>query len=365
MARKPATTAKPAAPSDAHAAERAFAQQVLDSESRAIAHIAITPDFHRAVDLIVQTTGPQSHSPEPGTPNPQPASASGAVVVTGVGKSGLIGRKISATFASTGTPSHFLHPTEAMHGDLGRVRRGDLVLAVSYRGYTEEVVALATILRQDGVPVIAIVATPDCELARLATLALCIGDLNEACPLNLAPTTSTTATLALGDALALCVSRRRNFGLEDYQKVHPGGSLGRLLMPITQAMRFRAGESLALIPPGLTVQQAYARAAEIQPSIRQPGALLVTDSAGRLAGIFTDGYLRKMLLKHGPSIWQQPIDQLMPRNPRSLPQSALVRDAVQLVREFRFDEIPVVDADGRPVGLIDVQDLIALKVIEG
>ncbi|MCC7409474.1 MAG: CBS domain-containing protein, partial [Phycisphaeraceae bacterium] len=194
---------------------------------------------------------------------------------------------------------------------------------------------------------------------------LCVGDITEACPMNLAPTASTTAMLALGDALALCVSRRRDFKLEDYQRVHPGGSLGRLLMPITSAMRFRAGESMVLIPPGLTVQDAYAKAASVQPTIRQAGALLVTDAQGRLAGIFTDGFLRKMLIKHGPSIWTRKIDELMPRNPTVLRDTALVRDAVQLVREHRYDEIPIVDEQGKPVGLIDVQDLIALKVIEG
>lgn len=336
--------------------QQTLAEQVLAAEAQAVSRVRIGPEFHKAVDLILQGTDPLSE------PRQHPP---GTLVVTGLGKSGLIGRKISATFASTGTPSHFVHPTEAMHGDLGRVRRGDVVLALSYRGNTQEVVDLVTILKQDNVAVLAMVSTPDCDLGRLADVTLCVGDITEACPMNLAPTASTTAMLALGDALALCVSRRRDFKLEDYQRVHPGGSLGRLLMPITSAMRFRAGESMVLIPPGLTVQDAYAKAASVQPTIRQAGALLVTDSQGKLAGIFTDGFLRKMLIKHGPSVWTRKIDELMPRNPTVLRDTALVRDAVQLVREHRYDEIPIVDEQGKPVGLIDVQDLIALKVIEG
>src|SRR5690606_13806514 len=147
--------------------------------------------------------------------------------------------KLSATFASTGTPSHFLHPTEAMHGDLGRIRRDDIVLLLSRSGNTEEIVTLASILRQDNVCVIGLAAKRESDLGRLATLTLCIGDVPEACPMNLAPTASTTAMLALGDALALAVSRRRNFGVQDFRRFHPGGSLGRELMPVTQALRLK------------------------------------------------------------------------------------------------------------------------------
>ncbi len=287
------------------------------------------------------------------------------MVVTGLGKSGLIGAKLSATFASTGTPSHFLHSTEAMHGDLGRIRRGDVVVALSYSGNTDEVVSLATILRQDGVPVIALVGKPGCELARLATVTLCVGDVTEACPLNLAPTASTTAMLALGDALALSVSRRRDFGVEDFRKIHPGGSLGRQLMGITEAMRFRMGQSLPAIQPTATIEEAYKQAEAFAPGGRRAGAMLIVDKQGLLAGIFTDGDLRRVLIKHGGKGLELPIGQVMIANPRRLADTALVRDAVQMFREFRIDEIPVVDSAGRPLGLIDVQDMVALKVIEG
>lgn len=329
--------------------ERDFARAVLDAEADAVRRIALDDAFHDAVDLI---TG-----------------LDGSVVVSGLGKSGLIGQKISATFASTGTSSHFLHPAEAMHGDLGRIRRGDAVLILSYTGNTDEAVALASVLKPDGLPVIALVSQPECDLARLATHVLCIGDVTEACPLNLAPTASTTAMLALGDALALAVSRRRDFGPDDFRKFHPGGGLGRQLTPVTDAMRFLAtGDhaNLPLIPQTDTVEQAYAHATRDAENrgIRRAGALVIVDEQGGLAGIFTDGDLRRLVFEHREAL-ARPIAEVMTTKPRHLPATALVRDAVKLIRELRIDEVPVVDSDGRPVGLIDVQDLVALKVIEG
>lgn len=334
----------PAASADS---DQTFAEQVIAAEAAAVSRIVIGPGFHDAVRLILATGG--------------------SVVVTGLGKSGLVGQKISATFASTGTPSHFLHPVEAMHGDLGRVRKQDVVLALSYRGNTEEVTSLAAILKQDGVPVIALTASVDCDLARLASATVCIGDVAEACPMNLAPTASTTATLALGDALALAVSRRRGFSINDYHKFHPGGSLGRLLMPVTEAMRFKVGQTMTAVSQTLTVERAYRKAAEAatNANLRQPGALLVVDEAGMLVGIITDGDLRRLILQKGAEVRDCSLARIMTRRPTTLPDSALVRDAVQMVRERRFDEIPVVDTKGRPVGLVDVQDLVALKVVEG
>ena len=323
-----------------------FARAVLRAEADAIGRIEIGQEFHLAVELILGA--------EPGT-----------VVVSGLGKSGLIGQKLSATLSSTGTPSHYLHPTEAMHGDLGRVRRGDIVLLLSFGGSTEEILSLASVLQQDAVPTIAIVGSDRCDLARLATVTLCIGDVTEACPLNLAPTASTTAMLALGDALALAVSQRRRFGLEDFKKVHPGGGLGRQLMPVTEAMRFTVGVNLPLISLDQTLAAAYAMVQASDPTLRRAGALLIVDADGRLAGIFTDGDLRRLIFSDLDRARKMPISELMTRNPRHLADTALVRDAVQLIRELRIDEVPVVDSGGRPIGLIDVQDLVALKVIEG
>ncbi len=325
-----------------------LARQVLDAEADAIRQIEITEAFHEAVDVILK-------------------AKDGNLVVSGLGKSGLIGQKLAATFASTGTPSHFMHPVEAMHGDLGKVRKGDVVLLLSHGGNTDEVVSLAELLMLDNVPVIAMVGKEDCELARIATVTLLIGDITEACPHNLAPTASTAAMLALGDALALVVSRRRNFGVSDFQKFHPGGGLGRQLMPVVHAMRFKAGDNQPLIGLGLSVQQAYAKAEEFanEAGLRRAGALLIVDDDGKLAGIVTDGDLRSALINKGPEVWGGPIRELMTTNPTTLPHTSLVRDAVHIVRERRFDEIPVVDGEGKPVGLIDVQDLAALKVIEG
>jgi arabinose-5-phosphate isomerase len=327
-----------------------FARSVLDAEADAIGRIELDASFEKAIELI--------------------ASLTGSLVVSGLGKSGLIGAKLSATFASTGTPSHVLHPVEAMHGDIGKVRAGDAVLMLSNGGGTEEVLTLATLLKQDDIPTLAIVGRPGSELGRLADVTLPIGDIAEACPLNLAPSASTTAMLALGDALALSVMQQRNFTADDFHKAHPSGGLGKQLMPVAQAMRFKCvGENanMPLIALGTTMNEAY-RQAERSASdsgLRRAGALLVVDPAGKLAGIVTDGDLRSALINQGPDVWTGPIDQVMTKNPTTLNNESLVRDAVHVVRTRRFDEIPVIDEAGRPIGLIDVQDLAALKVIEG
>ena len=323
--------------------DRQFATGVLRAEAEAVANVATQLDAHfdRAVALL--------------------AACNGTVIVGGMGKSGIIARKISATLASTGTPSHFLHPSEAMHGDLGRIRSADVVVLLSYSGNTDDVLALAAVLRQDGVPIVAICAGRDSHLAQIADVCLCIGDVTEACPHNLAPTASTTAMLALGDALALTVSRRRNFSADDFRKVHPGGMLGRQLLPVTQAMRLRAGENLPLLPVDVTVGELIERTST---GGRRVGATLLVDGAGRLSGILTDADVVKLMARHGAAALSRPAREVMTARPKTLSDAALVRDAVQMVREFRLDELPVVDDAGRPVGLIDVQDLIALKVIE-
>jgi arabinose-5-phosphate isomerase len=283
----------------------------------------------------------------------------GHVVVSGMGKSGLVGAKISATLSSLGQPSHFVHPSEAVHGDLGRIRREDVALLLSYSGETEEVVALASILKADGVGRIGISAKPESGLARQSDVHLNLGDVVEACPRGLAPTASTTAMLAAGDALALAVARRRNFSADDFHKHHPGGMLGVGLKPVTEIMRFRVGVNLAVVPESSTIGEATTTAS----GIRRPGATVLVDPSGRLSGIFTDGDLRRVFVS-GQLTHDTPIRSVMTRHPQHLTVDHLVRDAVRLVRERRLDEIPVVDSEGRPVGLIDVQDLIALKVVQ-
>lgn len=321
--------------------ERTFVAGVLRAESAAIERMvdALGADLHAAIDLLDRCTG--------------------HVVVTGMGKSGLIAQKISATLSSVGLPSHFMHPAEALHGDLGRVRECDVVWALSYSGNTDEVVQLGHVLRDEGLAILAISSNPASRLARLATVHLNIGNVEEACPHNLAPTASTTAMLALGDALALAVSRRRRFSPEDFRRRHPGGTLGVLLQPITEVLRFRVGENLPLIRVGATVREAL-RQADVG---RRPGAMLMIDERGTLAGLFTDGDLRRLVLKD-PQALEQPIASVMTRKPRVLQSDQIVRDAVALVQEFRPDEIPVVDDAGRPIGLVDVQDLIALRIIQ-
>lgn len=323
--------------------DRLFAEGVLRAEADAVANVAglLDEQFGCVVGLL--------------------AGCQGTVIVSGMGKSGIIAQKISATLASTGTPSHYLHPSEAMHGDLGRIRAGDVVILLSYSGNTDDVLSLAALLRQDGVPIISITSRAESHLGRISSHCLCVGDVTEACPHNLAPTASTTAMLALGDALALSVSRRRNFSADDFKKRHPGGLLGRQMMCVRDVLRFRAGDNLATIPDDKTVRQVLA---EANGQARRAGAVILTDVDGRLSGLFTDGDLRRLLMRQGPDALDKPISDCMTRSPRCLKDTATVRDAVQLVREMRVDEVPVVDERGIPVGLIDVQDLIALKVIE-
>jgi arabinose-5-phosphate isomerase len=332
--------------------ELAFARRVLQSESQAVAGLGerLGEDFHRAVDLIVAC-----------------ADKGGTVLVTGLGKSGLIGAKISATLASLGIASHHVHPTEAAHGDLGRFRPSDCCVALSYSGETDEVVAIASTLRQDGIPVIAITRGSEgrdlrpSSLERLASATLSTGPVDEANGVSPAPTCSTTAMVALGDALALSASRRRNFTDDDFAKRHPGGSLGGLLRPVTEALRFAVGRNLKAVSDQLSVREAFS---EAETGGRRPGALLLVDpESGVLTGIFTDADLRRLILKDTAQL-ERPIHAIMTKSPATLRHTALVRDAKMMVQESRHDEIPVIDDDGRPVGILDVQDLVAMRVVQ-
>lgn len=354
LAKPPTVTTAPAAPGP-HTEELEFARGIVLAESRAVAGLAdrLDENFCHAVGLIVGC-----------------ADSGGTVLVTGLGKSGLIGAKISATMKSLGIPSHHIHPTEAAHGDLGAFRASDCCIAISYSGETDEVVALAATLRQDGIPLITMTrgalgpanpadSSAGSSLERMATASLTTGHVDEADG-SLAPTCSTTAMLALGDALAIAASRRRCFTEVDFAKRHPGGALGGLLRPIASALRFTIGKNLSASPDHLTGFEALGAA---ESGVRRPGALLLIDSAtGILTGIFTDADLRRLILKD-PDQLRRPIRELMTRSPATLPHTALVRDWVQMVRETRRDEVPVVDEAGRPVGLLDVQDLIAMRLV--
>lgn len=330
------------------AAERAFIEAALRAESDAVLALipALNPAIHDAVELLASC-----------------ADRGGAVLVSGLGKSGIIAKKISATLASLGVPSHDVHPTEAAHGDLGRIRSTDALLALSYSGETEELLALCSLLRQDRVPILSVTGgeKPTSSLAKLASVALCIGAVEEACAITLAPTSSTTAMLALGDALALAVSRRRSFTADDFHRRHPGGGLGGLLRPVTDILRFVVGKNLPVASDTLSVREALAHANSLG---RRPGAIILVNDKGSLSGLFTDGDLRRLVTSEHPKPLDQPIAGVMTRSPRTLTDVALVRDAVRLFREFRQDEIPVVDAAGKPVGVLDVQDLVAIRVVQ-
>jgi len=320
--------------------DRSFLRDALRAEADAVLRVAEGVDEHwlAAIDLL--------------------ASCEGQVLLSGMGKSGLVAQKISATFASLGQPSHFVHPAEAVHGDLGKIRRGDVVIMLSYSGETEELTNLAAILHADEVDSIGISCRSGSTLQRLAKVHLSLGDIAEACPLNLAPTASTTAMAAVGDALALAVARRRNFGADDFHRNHPGGMLGVGLRSVVDVLRFKVGDNLPVVRESATVRDAL----ELAAGDRRAGALVVVDGEERLSGIFTDGDFRR-LMRNDAGGMNRTIRDVMTRHPKRLTIDDLVRDAVRLVREKRLDEIPVVDREGRPVGLIDVQDLLAMKVV--
>jgi arabinose-5-phosphate isomerase len=325
--------------------ESAFLCEVLRTEAAAVASFATRvasgddAGLHAALDLL--------------------EGCKGHVVVSGMGKSGLVGAKISASLSSLGQPSHFVHPAEAVHGDLGSIRTDDVVLLLSWSGETQEVVALASILKMDGIPTVGMSGKSKSSLARACSVHIDLGDITEACPLNLAPTASTTLTLAVGDALALALASRRDFGKDDFHKHHPGGMLGAGLRPVTEVLRFRVGKNLTAVRDNITVREALRAGGEG----RRAGAIVLVDSEGTLSGIFTDGDLRRHVNTGSLDALDAIIASVMTRHPSLLTVDSLVRDAVQLVQEKRLDEIPVVDREGKPVGLVDVQDLIAMRVV--
>jgi len=285
----------------------------------------------------------------------------GKVVLTGIGKAGLIARKISATLASTGTQSIFLHPVEAMHGDLGRLQAGDVVVALSDSGQTDELVRLVDHIKARGASLIALTSEADSPLARHADVTICYGHQQEACPLGLAPTVSTSCMLALGDALAATVMRMRSFTPEEFAAFHPAGALGRKLMKVEEAMTFRRAEKLTVVGDGLTLGDALA---EAEKTPRRSGAMLIVDESGALAGILTDADLRRLVLRHrGEEFLDRAVREFMTANPKHIHLGELASEALAILNKYRIDELPVVDQAHRPVGLIDVQDLLGIKTL--
>jgi len=316
------------------------AREILRNEANAVLEIAESMEqslgqaFSEAVAMLLECRG--------------------CVILSGIGKAGLVAQKLVATLASTGTPSHFLHPVEAVHGDLGRVTADDLVVMFSQSGETEEIVRLLPSFADMGVPIIAVTASNDCTLARHAVLVLPLGKRVEADPLNLAPTTSTTVMLALGDALALVVSAERGFRAEHFAKFHPGGSLGRKLSLVEDYMR-PIGEC-RIAPDSETVREIFMR--HRVPG-RRSGAVLLHNEPGQLSGIFTDSDLARLFELRNDGGLDRPVAEVMTRTPLVVTLGSKMLEAVAIMARRKISELPVIDENSIPVGMIDITDVVA------
>jgi arabinose-5-phosphate isomerase len=309
------------------------AKRVLVTEGKAVAKLADKLDgqFEKAVNVIVRSKG--------------------RVIVTGMGKPGFIAQKVSATMASTGTPSLYLHPAEALHGDLGRVKSEDVILAFSNSGETEEVVRLIPIIKKIGACLIAVTGNKKSTLAKNSDLVIDSSVDKEACPMGLAPTTSTTAMLALGDALAVSLIEKKNFQPRDFALYHPGGALGkRLILRVEDIMRPKA--KTPIVKSNMKVKDVL-----IKITRMRAGSASVVDPAGRLIGIFTDGDLRRHF-EEGQELLSRKVGDVMTAAPVSISKDRLAAEAFDILREKKIDEIPVVDARGKPLGILDVQDIL-------
>jgi arabinose-5-phosphate isomerase len=318
-----------------------YARKVIEAEAKGIKSVTpiVDSSFNTAVEMIYNCTG--------------------SVIVSGIGKAGLIGQKISATLASTGTPSHFLHPAEAVHGDLGRVRKDDIVLVLSYGGETDEISRLINMVKQLEIKLLAVTGDSDSTLSKHSDVVLCMGKISEACPLGVAPSVSTACILAIGDALAFTVMKARNFSVEDYVRFHPGGSLGAKLMTVEQSMMFKPGEKLPIAEVNDTVKQLLEKTVDV----KRHGAVMVVDEQGKLAGIVTDADLRRFMTEHEADSFDLKAGDIMTAKCKKIRADSLAAEATALFHKYRIDELPVVDASDRPVGLIDVQDILTIKVV--
>jgi len=280
----------------------------------------------------------------------------GRVIVTGMGKSGLIGRKIAATLASTGTPAYFLHPAEGVHGDIGMVAREDVVLALSNSGETDEVLAVLPALKRLGIPLVLLTGAPASALARQADVVLNVGVAEEACPINLAPTSSTTAALAMGDALAMALLDLRGLRAEDYAALHPGGGLGwKSLFKVADLMH--TGPAVPMVPEQATMKEAIE-----EMTTKGFGVTTVVDERGRLVGILTDGDLRRQQLAHGAALLDRRAGECMTREPKVIGAQELATTALAMM-EGRITSLVITDGAGRPAGVIRLHDLLLAKIV--
>lgn len=308
----------------------AVARRVLGIESAALGALSggLDAGFARAVDLLI--------------------AAKGRVIVSGMGKSGHVGAKIASTFASTGTPAQFVHPAEASHGDLGMIGAADAVLMLSNSGETRELADMILHTRRRNIPLIGIASRPGSTLLKAADVALVLPAAEEACPMGLAPTTSTTMMLALGDALAVALMERRGFNREQYKDFHPGGSLGAALMTVADLMH--TGEAIPLVAESATVDEAVAVI-----STKRFGCVGVTDRNGVLTGIITDGDMRR---RFGENLSGKPVAAAMTRTPKTVAASALASEALAILNRHAITTLFVVDGGGKPAGLLHIHDCL-------
>ena len=317
------------------------ARRVLDIEIAALRRVRrrLGPTFLKTVALMQQRL-----------------ENGGKIIVTGIGKSGHIGHKIAATFASTGTTSVTLDPVDAAHGDLGVVSKKDLILVLSYSGTTDELLRVVPLLKRLGTPIVVMTGNSRSQLARQAEVTLDVSVEQEACPLNLAPTSSTTAMLAMGDALAMVLLESRGFRREDFARLHPAGAIGRdLLLKVREIMRPR--NSVPVVTLETTVAKALA-----EITAKRCGAAIVLDGKGKVAGIYTHGDFARGYQKD-PGIGGRPLRAVMTKNPVTIPVDSLAAKALHIFETHRIEDLVVVDASHRPVGLVDSQDLTRFRFL--
>lgn len=318
-----------------------YAREILWGEAAALGLVAdrLGDTFLQAIDLLQRCPG--------------------RVVVTGTGKSADVGQKIAGTLNSTGTRSYVLDATKALHGDLGMVHPNDVALILSHSGESEEIVRLLGPMRQLALGIVALTGNGRSTLAKQADVAVVYGPLEEVCPLGLAPSTSTTVMIALGDALAFVLSRLRDFTHDDFARYHPAGSLGRKLLKVELLMRH--GDDLRLASAEATVREVFAQCGRRG---RRTGAVMLTDAEGKLCGLFTDSDLARLFEQRRDACLDRPIREVMTMQPRTVAQGARVADAVEIMRRHKISELPVIDGQGRPIGLIDITDVIGLLPAE-
>jgi arabinose-5-phosphate isomerase len=314
------------------------ARRVLQIESRAIDDMLARLDatFEKAVNLIF--------------------ACKGRVAVTGMGKSGIVGRKISATLSSTGTPSFFLHPAEALHGDLGMLARGDVILAISYAGQTREIISLLDALKRLGIPLVALTGNTNSTIAQASEVVLDVSVSEEACPLNLAPTASTTVAMAVGDALAIALLERRDFRHDDFAALHPAGSLGKRLLRVEKVMH--VGHSLPKVAPETPMPAVFH-----EMSAKKLGMSTVANGDGTLAGIITDGDLRRLMEKHGGATLAMTAAQCMNPNPVVVGPHVLASEALNLMEKRKITSVVVVDETRKVLGVVHLHDLWGLQLV--